>query len=409
MTKITDIIDERQLNFVILNGYVKSVTHPTLPYTILNYTPKTQFERAWSNVTRASRGLIFNHETYDVVARPFAKFHNYEELDPETLDVDADVVVTDKADGSLGILYRRPDGAWAIATRGSFTSEQAIEATTMLYDLYDGWSPPFKVGPVTVLFEIIYPGNRVVLDYGQARELRLIDAVWIDRGWPIASSPDVVARVLEWPGPVVEHLGTVKLKTALARLVAPRINAEGVVLRFLNTDKRVKLKQGDYVTLHRVLTRTSARSVWEYLAVNACRDRIREHSPKHWGSKVGIDPKRAREIMALGAEWPSRLLEKTPDEFYQWVQDVMLRLKNAVYSEHTYVARRADELRNHPEAYVDARWNRAAWFALVKREEPEYWGLIVAHHDGTDIVPTLWRRAYPGVEVPFKMVTEDTA
>lgn len=405
MTHIHDILNPRELTAALANGFLKAQHHPTLPLVIYNYTPKTQYERVWNDVTRRCRGLIVNVETGEIVARPFPKFFNYGE-DTSTLDLDAVVTVSDKADGSLGIAYPTPGvgTGWSIATRGSFTSDQAEFATKMLWTDYADWTPPEGV---TVLFEIIYPENRIVLDYGDARELRLIDALWIDRGWPLGSDPNVIADAIGWPGPVVQHLGTMAMKRALE--IPPRENAEGIVVRYLDTDVRIKIKQDDYVALHRIMTGTTARKVWEYLAVDACRNVIDPATPKHWGSKVGIDPKRAQEILAIGHDWSARLLDGTPDEFFEWVAQTSNRLRNEVMLALLTVIDRAEEFADDPEANPGGVFNRAAWFALVKREEPELCGLIVAHHDGADITAALWKRAYPGVDTPFRTVTEDAA
>ncbi|HRF99146.1 MAG TPA: hypothetical protein PLZ51_28235, partial [Aggregatilineales bacterium] len=74
-----------------------------------------------------------------------------------------------KMDGSLGILYRW-QGAYYIATRGNFDSDQAIWATIFLrthYDLHN------LADEYTLLFEIIYPDNRIVVNYGQRQDLVL--------------------------------------------------------------------------------------------------------------------------------------------------------------------------------------------------------------------------------------------
>lgn len=406
VTRLVDVIDPSELGAALRAGYVRAQEHPTEPLVIYNYTAKTQFERAWNDVTRRCRGLIVNYETGRVVARPFEKFFNYDELAPDTLDADANVTVTDKADGSLGILYPVPSGGWAVATRGSFTSEQAVQATKMLRVRYADWLPPAVERGITVLFEIIYPANRVVLDYGDRRELRLIDALWIDRGWPLGSDPEVVTRAIGWTGPRVAHLGTVKLKTALAQLVAPRVNAEGVVLRFLDTDRRIKLKQADYVALHRVLTRTSARTIWECLAVNACRDVIDPAKPKHWGSRLGIAPQRAAQVLSLGSDWRERLLENTPDEFHRWVSDVMNRLYLEVRELRHWVEHRTEELVD--VSTVNGEFQRPLFFNLVRRVDPERWGLLARHLDEQDYTTDLWKHVRPsGTEVPFRAVAED--
>lgn len=396
MTTLPEIIDVKLLARMIWEGYVKVQLHPTRPLAIYNYTPKTQFERAWNDVTRACRGLIVNFETEEVVARPFPKFFNYGE-DTSTLDLDAQVTVTDKADGSLGIIYKMPgDGnGYSVATRGSFTSEQAVEAILMMDDLYSGWTPP---DGVTVLVEIIYPENRIVLDYDGARELRLIEALWIDRGWPIASDPLVTARVLDWPGPFVQPLGTMAMGKALQ--IPPRANAEGIVARYLDTDTRIKIKQADYVALHRVLTKTSARTIWEYLAVDACRDVIDPAKPKHWGSRLGVNPQRAQEILSLGDEWRDRLLASTPDEFVEWFNEVVDRLYCQVRTLRSWVAERTSELVDVARG-PDHEFKRAVFFDVARRVEPERWGLLARDLDGQDYTTDIWKHVRPGVETPF--------
>jgi len=78
------------------------------------------------------------------------------------LDLDAQVEVTNKEDGSLGILYPVPSGGYAVATRGSFASDQALWATAWFrkYADYGYFNPKY-----TYLFEILASWNRIVLSY----------------------------------------------------------------------------------------------------------------------------------------------------------------------------------------------------------------------------------------------------
>ena len=128
MTTLDDLFDLEDLAQAIDGGYVRVQSHPDLPLRILNYTEKATYERVWNPVTLTCRGLIVN-DSGKVVARPFRKFFNYGEPSAPALDLDAEVVVTDKCDGSLGILYPLGDGRYGVATRGSFTSVQAQHAT----------------------------------------------------------------------------------------------------------------------------------------------------------------------------------------------------------------------------------------------------------------------------------------
>jgi RNA ligase len=141
-------------------GLLYSQVHPNLPLTIWNYTERVQYENLWDDITLMCRGLVTDNEG-NIVARPFRKFFNIEE-NKHTPTRDFDVY--EKMDGSLGIFFYYK-GEPVFATRGSFTSEQAIKGKEILnkynweYGTYEGY---------TYLFEIIYPENKIVVDYNQS-------------------------------------------------------------------------------------------------------------------------------------------------------------------------------------------------------------------------------------------------
>lgn len=163
MAHVTDLgftMDE--LHEAMATGDIRRQTHPEFPeLTIYNYGEEVQYRNRWNKITLACRGLIINQATGEVVARPWEKFFNFGQMD-NRIESDAPVEVTDKMDGSLGILYRRPDGVCAIATRGSFASDQALEANKI-------WSESYSYLDVsedyTFLFEILVPWNRIVVSY----------------------------------------------------------------------------------------------------------------------------------------------------------------------------------------------------------------------------------------------------
>lgn len=219
---IATLFPPAALAAAVADGYVRRQVHPEHPLAILNYSEKAQFEGVWDVVTLNCRGLVYNVETSEVVARPFRKFFNHGQLAGPRLDLDAEVIVTDKADGSLGILYPTPDGGHAFATRGSFTSEQATHATELWRHRYaDRFTP---LPGVTYLFEIIYPTNRIVLDYQGLDDLVLLGAI------SIATGRDVTDAIEAWPGPRVEQFSYATLAEAVA--APPRANAEGLVVFF---------------------------------------------------------------------------------------------------------------------------------------------------------------------------------
>jgi RNA ligase len=145
------MLDIDKLNELIEQKYISKQKHPTLDLWVLNYTQKTQFDRNWNPTTLACRGLIVD-SNYNIIARSFPKFFNLEEATSqgEQLPLE-DFEVTEKMDGSLGIFFNY-EGQWIVATRGSFVSEQAIEAKKML----DQMNTSALDKNYTYLFEIIY-------------------------------------------------------------------------------------------------------------------------------------------------------------------------------------------------------------------------------------------------------------
>jgi len=144
MVRLSDLFELTLLDQMIEEGHVTLRRHNTLPLGILNYSPSAQYNWKWNEVTLQCRGLIYNVETLEVVARPFEKFFSWDQgIGKETWDNPmppaGPCIRMEKMDGSLGIMYN--DG-WdhSIATRGSFHSEQAEWATEFLHSTNEFWS-----------------------------------------------------------------------------------------------------------------------------------------------------------------------------------------------------------------------------------------------------------------------------
>jgi RNA ligase len=393
---LSDLLDTAELADAIEQGYVREQFHPSMPLRILNYTERAAYEKVWTDITRQCRGLIVNTMTSAIVARPFAKFFNYGEHDEATLSLDEPVIISDKMDGSLGIAYWGTDGRLAIATRGSFASEQAIHATRVLRERYGDFEP---LDGFTELFEIVYPQNRIVLDYGTEDDLFYLGSVHIGTGRTFGPYPHgtIAANGKGWTGPRATVFEGRTLADALAMPVRP--NAEGIVVHYHGSDVRVKIKQDDYVALHRILTMTTARTVWEYLAVDACKELIT--APKHWGSRLGIDPARAAEILAVGPDWLAKLTEGVPDEFHGWLRTTIEGLRNKVDVTGGELAILAAGLRAEHGA------DRKAYAQAVAGNP--HAGALFLLLDGKDITYYLWKAAYPPPEKAWGARSEDVA
>jgi len=180
----------------IENGLISRRKHPECDLYILNYTPKCQINWHWDKVTIACRGLIVDGN-WNIIQRPFAKFftldqwaglrnhvHHLYGVQYQTM-LDGPFTLTEKLDGSLGILYRNPvSQKWCVATRGSFTSDQAIRATEILQNKYPNIHPNTNW---TYLVEIIYPENQIVVRYEHA-QLVLLGVIDKDTGYDVPIS-----------------------------------------------------------------------------------------------------------------------------------------------------------------------------------------------------------------------------
>lgn len=147
------IYDLDILEDYVSRGLIQYQTHPYLPLRIYNYTRDCQYNREWDEITLNCRGLVVEVPTGKVIAKPFTKFFNYEELE-HTEEIpwgDEKIVVMDKLDGSLGIIFYYA-GKWHVATKGSFTSDQAVKGKEM----FDNYKTDRLDKDNTYLVEIIY-------------------------------------------------------------------------------------------------------------------------------------------------------------------------------------------------------------------------------------------------------------
>lgn len=376
MTPITMQPDFREkLYALIKEGYISARKHPTLPLTIFNYTPKAQYDKVWNEVTMTCRGLILDDDG-NVVARPFKKFFNYGELEGALPDGLPQVL--EKLDGSLGILYWDGDTP-KIASRGSFQSEQAEMGTKMLHQLYGEhieWLSKFK--DQTLLFEIIYPDNRIVIDYKGRIELVLLARIHTESGieMPLQPTPFPVPKTYSCNSPAE--------LVALGNREAE--DEEGYVWYWPHNGFRVKFKFQEYCRLHRLVTQTTARSIWDVL---------RTGRPM------------------------SELLERVPDEFYSWVKEKSKEYSQKYEEINRYAKTAAKNAKSgvdievcYPEGYyfnfAELKKLEGKLRACARKEfleKPEYEHICWAFFNNMEplrIKDLIFDTFYPPHEKPFK-------
>lgn len=403
MTNLIDLFSAEDLAKQISLGYVGVQTHPLdEDLKILNYTHRCQFDQAWNSVTMSTRGLIYRKSTGVVVSRGFAKFFNFDDSSQPNPPAGA-VVKSEKFDGSLGIIYLGPVGL-AVSTRGSFDSPQAQHATKRLCEYLEMF-PQVEVNlrellsnDYTPLVEIIYPENRIVLQYGELDELVLLDI--IDNA--SAESDITLFDDLEWPADKAE-------KTLISGGFYDTMisdvpdNKEGFVLYWPHSGFRCKVKGATYMALHRILTNTSAREIWRFMAVNSCKAFVPEGKEHLWATLLGTDPRKAVAAVKAGPDWLDDLIVGVPDEFYDWIEDTMETINNQVVDTIEYIK---DSVEDMYSQNLETPRQRAEASKKYKHS-----GAVLrwaTYADRKALVAYAWKEAFPPPDKPFSSgVDED--
>lgn len=287
-TLLSNIINLKELNKMIVEGMVNVRSHPEdESLKILNYSKLAQNKSEWNNVTKQARGLIVRATAEDysdaiIIERPWRKFFTLEQLesgwnlgdeensstqhdDLNMIDFKAPAEVSDKLDGSMGILYLSPDGEPAIATRGSFEGDIANYYTKLLRSnnkmLESARIMLKKHKDNTFIFELIGKDNRIVVSYDN-NDISFIGAVEKHSG--IYKSTKDFSETWGNNGLTVSE--TMPVKTLEDAYNLPdRDNREGLVVRIISDNPEsqvmVKIKQEDYKALHRIVTNFSAKQV----------------------------------------------------------------------------------------------------------------------------------------------------
>jgi RNA ligase len=395
------------LNDYIERGLVIKQVHPTLPLSIYNYSRTCQYGEVWDDITLACRGLVLDNEG-NVIAKPFPKFFNYEEHNADEIPNEL-FDVYEKMDGSLGICfyYEReltyseryrlwfngnyetgmeyyedivPDfndpyfhptpttkGEWHMATRGSFTSEQAIKGKELL----GKYNFEKLHTDYTYLFEIIYKENRIVCDY-DFEDVVLLGIINTKTGSEVNLHSDTEdVRIQN----IVKNIGfnvVMKYNTfgegfdVLKREIS---NAkEGYVIRFRN-GMRMKIKGDEYVRLHRILTNFSTTDIWEVL--------------------------RTKGDM-------NEFLERVPDEFDDWVKRVVMDLRYSFFHISERAGKLHDGFRYGKYGDVDPEPTKKEFAEFVMKQQDVLRPILFSMWDKKPHDDIIWKLIKPKWSKPFR-------
>ena len=366
-------IDLTILNKYVDEGWVVKNDHPSLPISIYNYSRKTQYEGKWDDITLKTRGLVLDNEG-NVVAKSFDKFFNYEELvgskfKPSQIPNEP-FEVFEKLDGSLGILFNYNE-EWILATKGSFSSDQAIRGMEILKKYrYERLVKGF-----TYLFEIIYPENRIVCDY-DFEDLILLSVIDNKDGYELQIHDDkahlegikIINLYNNLGFKLVKKYDGVEDYNTLKNIIDS--NSEGFVVRF-SSGFRMKVKGEEYVRLHKLVTQLSTYDIWEHL-------------------------KDGKDVMEL--------VDRVPDEFDTWVKEQVSHLSYGHYRLGEQCGKMHDYFRFGKYSDVDPEPTKKEFAEHLKKVvDPKLHGIMFAIWDGKKdkIDELIWKLIKPKYSKPF--------
>lgn len=355
-----------KIDWNIINNYIKEGLliknkHPIYDIWILNYSKTCQFDKAWDDVTLSCRGLVVDGNG-DIIARPFKKFFNMEEHinDPSLGEIPYGQAfeVFEKMDGSLGIFfYYKEVDQWIFASRGSFESEQAIKGEEILRKHYN-LLPLDK--SFTYLFEIIYPKNRIVVDYGGISALVMLGAIHTATGAEMSHKDMRNKYEIYNYKTVVSKYNDINDISDIRKQLEDNSN-EGVVVRFSN-GFRMKIKWSEYIRLHRIVTNISSINIWDTL-------------------RKDIDI--------------SDIINNVPDEFFDFVQNVI----NDLNEKYNYIE--LQSLKMFWKIYFCDNNKERKSFALEAKKS-EYLSILFKLYDGKEYSDIIWKMIKPEYAQPFR-------
>lgn len=251
----------KNLDKLTEEGFLRRVISPCKNLVLYNYTDKCTYERMWNNYTLNARGTIYEIETGNIVGKAFPKFFNFCELSindqNEILELKKYECV-DKLDGSLGIIYYY-NNCWNVNTRGSFTSDQSIKGTELLSKYRTDLMDKNK----TYMCEIIYPENKIIVNYGEEEKLVLLGVIDTKTGVEVDFNGLFLSGLITGMEIATSHNYTIEEIINLQKTIDK--DCEGFVVKYKN-NKRVKFKGEDYLRIARILKDCGPLALWEKMS-----------------------------------------------------------------------------------------------------------------------------------------------
>ena len=205
--------------------------------------------------------------------------------------------------------------------------------------------------------------NRIVVDYGNMYDLVLLAVINSSSGEEILY--DEVKKTYSEYFTVVKKL-ELKSFDELRKLInIGEDNKEGVVLRFAN-GFRLKMKFAEYCRLHAIVTNVSNLTIWEHLKNNNDFD---------------------------------ELLDRVPDEFYDWLQKTVRKLKG------DFDDIESQALMEYGKIYPVKGTDRRTF--AIEALNTKYSAILFKMYDKRPYDEIIWKMIRPVYSKPFKDGFED--
>jgi hypothetical protein len=201
--------------------------------------------------------------------------------------------------------------------------------------------------------------NRIVVDYGDRRELVLLAVIETASGNEIPY--DEVLSTYSKYFTIVKKYDIKNIKNFKDLQKLEEENREGFVVRFKD-GFRVKVKFAEYCRLHAILTNVSNLTVWEHLMNNYNFD---------------------------------ELLDRVPDEFYDWLKKTTKTLQDA-FNEIERQALKEFVRIYHVNEIVDRKTFAA------EATKTEYRSILFKLYDKRNYDDLIWKQVRPVFSKPFR-------
>lgn len=216
---------------------------------------------------KTCRGIVWSEREHKVISHPFDKFFNINEVPESSLSLVRErlsaanlVYVSEKLDGSL-IAVSNYEGNPLITTNFSFDNEQISWAKEIFSSKYSFFYSNVPTG-YTFIFELIHPENRIVVDYGSEKDVKLLAVRNLETEQilpPSATTPFL--STFGFSTPAASNLPLDQL-LSLSH-IWKNANFEGWVLRI--DDFYCKLKLEEYFELHKSYSLITPKWVYQHI------------------------------------------------------------------------------------------------------------------------------------------------